>query len=82
MFVLSIHRKSGHVSLFLRTFASRLDENGLCAIGTLTTRDNKNAMAYADNCVVEGVALRCLLPPFLSVMVICSESKGFHQPKG
>lgn len=39
------------------TFAPRLDENGLCAIGTLTTHDNKNAMAYADICVVMGVDL-------------------------
>lgn len=55
MFVLSYHQKSGLVPLFLRTFAPRLDENGQCAIGTLTTRDNKNAMAYADNCVAGGM---------------------------
>lgn len=57
MFVLSIHQKSGLVPLFFRTFAPRLDESGLCAIGTLTTHNNKNAMAYADNCVVVGVDL-------------------------
>lgn len=82
MFVLSIHRKSGQVPLFFRTFAPRFDESGLCAIGTLTTHNNTNAMAYADNCVVKGVALRCLLPPFLSARVIYSERKGFHQPQG
>lgn len=82
MFVLSNHRESGLVPLFFRTFAPRFDESGLCAIGTLTTHNNTNAMAYADNCVVRGVVLRCLPPPFLSTMVIYSEIKGFNQPQG
>lgn len=42
------------ISIFLHIFAPRLDEKGQCAIGTLTTLDNKNAMAYADICVEKG----------------------------
>lgn len=57
MFVLAYHRKSGLVPLFFRTFAPRLDEIRLCVIGTLTTCDNKNALAYADICVVVGVVV-------------------------
>lgn len=82
MFVLSIHQKSGLVPLFFRTFAPRFDESGLCAIGTLTTHNNTNAMAYADNCVVRGWFRDACRPLYLSARVILSEAKGFHQPQG
>lgn len=66
----------------IHTFALRLDEKGQCAIGTLTTLDNKDAMAYADFCVEEGWLWNVGRPLFIPAVVICSEKKGFHQPKG